>query len=58
MSIGEYCQVYKIPWAKIQPLAGVFTDQRTGNLCMNLEFDTEISDVEWKWFLREWYRWV
>ena len=41
-------------WAKVQPLAGIFTDVETGELVMNLEYDTQVSRKEWLWFLREW----
>lgn len=58
MSIGEYCRIYRIPWGKVQPLAGIFTDMETGNLIWNLDYDTLVSDAEWQWFLREWYPWI
>lgn len=58
MSIGEYCRIYRIPWAKVQPLAGIFTDMETGNLIWNLDYDMLVSDAEWQWFLREWYPWI
>lgn len=58
MSIGELCMMSHIPWAKVQPLAGIFTDVETGELVMNLEYDTQVSWKEWQWFLREWARYL
>lgn len=58
MSIGELCMMNHIPWSKVQPLAGIFTDTESGELIMNLDYDTKISRKEWLWFLREWARYI